>query len=127
MDRLLNVMTIFSALLIGVVLASVRRAHIRVEYSVSWLAAALVLLVLSRWPPALAWIADMLGVTETGPAAAPLVLVMVTGTLFLMVLYRLSLRISSLKDSNIALAQRVAILEYHLESLDEKAKAATRE
>ena len=127
MDRLLNVMTIFSALLIGVVLASVRRAHIRVEYSVSWLAAALVLLVLSRWPPALAWIADVLGVTQTGPAAAPLVLVMVTGTLFLMVLYRLSLRISSLKDSNIALAQRVAILEYHLESLDEEAKAATRE
>ena len=125
MDRLLNVMTIFSVLLIGVLLASVRRAHIRVEYSVSWLAAGVALLVLSRWQSALVWIGDLLGVTQTGPAAAPLVLVMVTGALFVMVLYRLSLRISSLKDSNIALAQRVAILEFRLESLDEKAKAAT--
>ena len=125
MDRLLDVMTIFSLLLIVLVLASVRRAHIRVEYSVSWLVAGLVLLALSRWPPALMGLADLLGVAQTGPAAAPLALVMVTGTLFLMVLYRLSLRISSLKDSNIALAQRVAILEFRLESLDEKAKAAT--
>jgi flagellar biosynthesis/type III secretory pathway M-ring protein FliF/YscJ len=46
MDRMLNVMTVFSILLLGLVLASVRRAHIRVEYSVSWLAAALVLLAI---------------------------------------------------------------------------------
>ncbi len=46
MDRLLNVITVFSLLLIGLVLLSVRRAHIRVEYSVSWLIAAVVLLVL---------------------------------------------------------------------------------
>jgi len=32
MDRMLNVMTVFSILLAGLVLASVRRAHIRVEY-----------------------------------------------------------------------------------------------
>jgi hypothetical protein len=124
MDRLLNVMTIFSALLIGLVLTSVRRAHIRVEYSVSWLVAGLVILALSRSRAALGWIAGLLGVTQTGPAAAPFALLMVTGTLFMIVLYRFSLRISSLKDSNIALAQRVAILEFRLESLDEKAKAA---
>jgi hypothetical protein len=41
-----------------------------------------------------------------------------------MVLYRLSLRISGLKDSNIKLAQRVAILEYRLESLNEKVRTA---
>ena len=124
MDRLLNVMTIFSALLIGLVLTSVRRAHIRVEYSVSWLVAGLVMLALSRSRPALGWIADLLGIAQIGPAAAPFALLMVTGTLFIIVLYRFSLRISSLKDSNIALAQRVAILEFRLESLDEKAKAA---
>jgi hypothetical protein len=123
MDRLLNVMTVFSALLIAAVLSSVRRAHIRVEYSVSWLIAGLVMLILSRWMTALDWIADLIGISQTGPAAAPLVLLMVTGTLFMIVLYRISLRISSLKDSNIALAQRLAILEFHLESLNEKAKA----
>ena len=120
MDRLLNVITVFSLLLAGLVLAAVRRAHIRVEYSVSWLAAAVVLLVVSRWQTALEWIADLLGLGQMGPAGAPLALMMVAGALFVVVLYRLSLRISSLKDSNIALAQQVAILEFRMEVLDEK-------
>ncbi len=48
MDRLLNVLAVLSLAMIMTVLASVRRAHIRVEYSVSWLVAALALLGLSR-------------------------------------------------------------------------------
>jgi hypothetical protein len=114
MDRLLNVMTGFSILLIGLILVSVRRAHIRVEYSVSWLAAALVLLVLSRWRTLLDRISGAMGLGD-----APLALLVVTGALFLLVLYRLSMMISSLKDSNIALAQRLAILEFRLESNEE--------
>ena len=114
MDRLLNVMTGFSVLLIGLVLVSVRRAHIRVEYSVSWLAAGLALLVLSRWRSLL----DRVG-TAMGLDGAPAALLVVTGALFLLVLYRLSMMISSLKDSNIALAQRLAILEFRLESNEE--------
>ena len=89
MDRLLNVITIFSVLLIALVLASVRRAHIRVEYSSSWLLAALVLLVLSRWRGLEERIASSLGVTD-----APLALLMVAGAVFLVVLYRFSLIIS---------------------------------
>jgi hypothetical protein len=114
MDRLLNVMTGFSVLLIGMVLLSVRRAHIRVEYSVSWLAAALVLLALSRWRALLDRIGSAMGIND-----APLALLVVTGALFLLVLYRLSMMISSLKDANIALAQRLAILEFRLESHEE--------
>jgi hypothetical protein len=114
MDRLLNVMAGFSILLIGLVLLSVRRAHIRVEYSVSWLAAALALLILSRWHALLDRISDAMGMGD-----APLALLVVTGALFLLVLYRLSMMISSLKDSNIALAQRLAILEFRLESHEE--------
>ena len=53
MDRLLNVTTVVSALLLVIVLFSVRRAHIRVEYSVSWLVAALAMLILSREKPLL--------------------------------------------------------------------------
>ena len=40
MQSLLNVTTILSIVLIVLMLFSVRRAHIRVEYSVSWLLAA---------------------------------------------------------------------------------------
>lgn len=121
MDRMLNVMTVFSILLLGLVLASVRRAHIRVEYSVSWLAAALVLLILSRWQGLLNRITAFLGMSD-----APLALLMTAGAVFLIVLYRHSLMISHLKDSNIALVQRVAILEFRLECLDEKTKAVSQ-
>jgi len=42
MDHLLDVVAILSFVLAGMVLFSVRRAHIRVEYSVSWLTAAVI-------------------------------------------------------------------------------------
>jgi hypothetical protein len=119
MHRLLNVLALFSVALILAVLASVRRAHIRVEYSVSWLVAALALLGLSRSAPALRWIGGVLGVADP-----PVALLMVAGSIFIVVLFRLSLRISGLKDANIALTQRIAILEFRLETIDEKVKAS---
>jgi hypothetical protein len=116
MNQMLNVLTVFSILLLALVLTSVRRARIRVEYSVSWLLAAALLLVLSQWPSLLDRLPAWLGVSDTA-----LALVMVCGGIFLVVLYRLSLVISDLKDSNIALIQRVAILEYRLGSAKENA------
>ncbi len=115
MDRLMNVMTVLSVALILLVLRSLRRAHIRVEYSVSWLGAAVTLLLLSRSHTVLGWLAGMLGISD-----APLALVFLVGCLFLIVLYRFSVVISELKDANISLAQRVAILEFHLQSWNEK-------
>ena len=117
MARLLTSLTVFSLAMIVGVLASVRRAHIRVEYSVSWLAAALVLLGLSLSDAPLRRMGEILGVSD-----APAALLIAAGCIFVVVLYRSSLLISDLKDTNIALAQRVAILEYQLESLDEKIK-----
>jgi hypothetical protein len=112
MQRFLNVMTAASAVLIVLVLTSLRRAHIRVEYSVSWLVAAIALLVVSRWPSLLDATARFLGISY--PPLAPLLLV---GCIFLIMFYRFSLVISKLRDDNIALAQRLAIVEYHLHSL----------
>ena len=114
MDRLLNVMTLLSLGLIVLVLLSVRRSHIRVEYSVSWLGAAAVLLVLSRSRGLLEWLAVLLGLGD-----GPLALVMLAFCVFLVVFYRFSVVISGLKDANIALTQRVAILEFQLRALDE--------
>ena len=116
MDRLLNVMTGLSALLILMVLVSVRRARIRVEYSVSWLIAAVALLVLSRARGLLHSIADLLGLTYP-----PLALLLIVGCVFLIIFYRFSIVVSRLKDDNIALAQRVAILEYHIQTLKDQA------
>jgi hypothetical protein len=96
MDRLLNALTVLSGLLLLFVLASVRRAHIRVEYSVSWLLAA----------------APKLGLSDP-----PLALLLVIGCVFVLMFYRFSVIISKLRDDNIALAQRLAILEFHLQAL----------
>lgn len=116
MDRLLNAMTGLSVLLILLVLVSVRRARIRVEYSVSWLIGAVALLVLSRSQNLLHSIAGFLGVTYP-----PLALILLVGCVFLVMFYRFSVIISQLKDDNIALAQRVAILEYHIHSFKDQA------
>ena len=111
MDRLMDIMTGLSLLLIVLVLASVRRAHIRVEYSVSWLLGAAALLVLSRSPVLLHYVAGRMGITYP-----PVALLLIAGFVFVIIFYRFSVIISKLKDDNIALAQRVAIMEYHLRS-----------
>lgn len=118
MDGPSNALTIFSLVLLVFVLTSVRRSHIRVEYSVSWLGAALLLLVFSRSQALMNWVTRMVGVSE--PPVALLGMVM---AVFLFVFYRFSTVVSDLKEANIALTQRVAILEYYLRSEDESRKA----
>ena len=113
MDRLLNVTTGVSLLLLLLVLFSVRRAHIRVEYSVTWLLAALAMLILSRMRPALDAFRHLLGLPDT-----PLALFLFAGTMFLVVFFRFSVIISHLRDDNVALAQRLAILEHRLYGLE---------
>lgn len=114
MERLLSVTFLLSIALVGLVLSGVRRAHIRVEYSVAWLAAALVLAGLSVHEAPLRHMSELLGVTYP-----PVALLLVMMCVFVVVFYRFSLRISDLKDANIELAQRIAILEYRLQSLHE--------
>jgi Sec-independent protein secretion pathway component TatC len=49
----------------------------------------------------------------------PAALAAIAMGLFMLVLYRISMILSRLKDNNIALAQKVAILEYELRHLQE--------
>ena len=72
--------------------------------------------MLSRARGLLHWIADLLGLTYP-----PLALLLIVGCVFLIIFYRFSIVISRLKDDNIALAQRVAILEYHIQTLKDQA------
>jgi hypothetical protein len=112
MQSLLNVITILSIILIAMILLSVRRAHIRVEYSVSWLLAATSMLLLSRARPALDFITRRAGIPDT-----PLTVFLIAGSVFLIMFFRFSVIISHLRDDNVALAQRVAILEYHIQNI----------
>jgi hypothetical protein len=121
MERLLNVTSVVSVVLLVLVLVSVRRSHIRVEYSVSWLFAAVALLVLARTRPLLDFISHYLGVHDS-----PFALLLIAGSLLLLMFFRFSVIISQLRDDNIALAQRVAIMEYHLNTLREQAGGTPR-
>jgi hypothetical protein len=112
MDRLLNVVTVVSAVMLVMILVSVRRAHIRVEYSVTWLLAAATMLILSMVHPLLEAFRSLIGLPDS-----PLTLFLPAGGAVLIMLFRFSVIISHLRDDNIALAQRVAILEYHLQNL----------
>jgi hypothetical protein len=113
MDRLLHVATGVSLILLGIVLASLRRAHIRVEYSVTWLLAAIDLLVLSLWRGLLDAVRNLLGLPDS-----PLALFLLGAAVLLVLAFRTSVVISHLRDNNIALAQRVAILEHRLRDLE---------
>ncbi len=75
------------------------------------------LLLLSRWRWFQDWLASSLGVANGAVA-----LILLAGCAFIVVVYRLSIRISGLRDSNIKLARQLAILELRLEVLDEKDK-----
>ena len=113
MDGLLHVSAGICLLLLAMVLVSVRRSHIRVEYSVTWLLAAAAMLTLSLARPVVEYVRHLLGLPDT-----PLAVFLLGGTVFLVVFFRFTLIISRLRDDNIALAQRVAILEYHLHAID---------
>ncbi|MCX7602662.1 MAG: DUF2304 family protein [Bryobacteraceae bacterium] len=116
MVQLPDLLALLSVLLLLVVLRAIRREHIRVEYSVSWLAAAVALLALSRSGAVLERAAAALGVQD--PALVLLALILIV---FLGVFYRFSRIVSELKEMNITLTQRVAILEFLLRERDEKA------
>ena len=113
MTALLNVTAVLSVVLVVIVLVSVRRAHIRVEYSVSWLLAAVAMLILSRSYGPLEVVRRWSGLPDT-----PLTLFLFIGGVFLLMFFRFSVIISHLRDDNIAMAQRVAILEYHIQRLN---------
>ena len=115
MDSLLHVTTVLSVVLLAMILISVRRAHIRVEYSVSWLLAAVAMLLLSLSRPVLDAITRLTGVPDS-----PLTLFLITGTVFLVMFFRFSIIISHLRDDNVALAQRVAMLEYRVRSFEQE-------
>ena len=105
---------IASLLLILVVLELIRGRRLKERYALLWLATGLVLLTLSVWRDGLNTIAGWLGV-ETYP---PAVLFAVATLFIFLVLLHYSTVLSSLTDENVDLAQRLALLEQRLRTLE---------
>jgi hypothetical protein len=94
-------------------LVSLRREHIRTEYSVSWLAVGLILTLLALSPRALDAIARYVGLDSR------LFFLTAGGTLISGLVFEISHVVSRLRDENVMLVQRVAILEYQLRRAQE--------
>jgi hypothetical protein len=104
----------FVFLLLGVAtiagtLVSLRREHIRAEYSVSWLAVGALLSGLALFPNVASRISGTLGLD---PQVWFLIL---AGILISALVFGISRVVSRLRDENVLLAQRVAILEFRIE------------
>jgi hypothetical protein len=108
-ERVRVVAAVLAALLLLQIVRSVRREHIRVEYSMAWFAAAVLLLGLSLSDTALGWLSRALGIED-----ASLVLLGVAGVLFVFTFFRFTVVVSGLKDHNIVLAQKVGMLEWEI-------------
>jgi hypothetical protein len=112
MSRLLFFTSAISVLLFLIVLFSVRRSHIRSEYSVGWLIASVALFALSRSQWLLEKTARMLHIDQP-----PVMLLLFVAGVFLILFFWASILISRLRDDTIALVQRIAILEFHIQQL----------
>jgi hypothetical protein len=88
----------------------VRRKHLMERYAILWLAAAATVLVLSVWTSLLARLSHAAGISYL-----PSGLFAITFLFVLVMLVHFSMTISRLSHQNTALAQRMALLQQHLE------------
>ena len=100
---------IASAILLVVILELIRRRRLREKYAILWLVTGVVLLVFSLWRSGLDTIAGFAGVSY-----APAILFALGALFVLVVLLHYATVISKLADQNLALAQRLAMLEQKL-------------
>jgi len=103
-----SVIAIAAGILVLVILV-VRARRLRVEYSVLWIGAALLVLVAAVFYSSVEFIAPYLGVVYT-PSA-----VFFLGILFLLlVTFHLSIKVSRLEEDRTRMAQTIALLEERL-------------
>lgn len=110
----LSLFVVLGAVVVASTLYSLRREHIRVEYSVSWLAVGCVIVLLGLFPSVLRRIAFALELdTQVS-------FVLCGGLLVSALLFEISRVVSRIRDDNATLTQRLAILEYQMRSLQQK-------
>jgi hypothetical protein len=110
----MNYLSLFILIGVATILAtlySLRREHIRVEYSVSWLAVGSAILILALFPGILRGIAFELQLDTQ------LCFLLCGGLLVSVLVFEISRVVSRIRDDNVTLAQRLALLEYQIRSM----------
>lgn len=101
-----------SALALLVILELVRRRRLREEYSLLWLATAVVMLVVGVWRELLHSLAAAVGIHSP-----PNLLFLLAALFLLFIQLYLSTVITKLTQENKEIAQQVALLRYEVERL----------
>jgi hypothetical protein len=110
MARLEITVILLSLLLLIYVFELVRRRHLNEEYSIGWLAAGLVIFILSIWRNILDWITRVIGGTYYTST------LFFFGILFLiMINLHFSVKISGLSNMVRRLSQELALLKSEIE------------
>jgi hypothetical protein len=94
------------------ILENIRRGRLREEYSLIWLASAIVIFILAVFRGSLQMLADLVQVDY-----APSLVFMVGLALVVSIQLAQTVTISKLTDQNRDLAQRQAFLEWHIRNL----------
>jgi len=105
---------VISGGLLLLILELVRRKRLMERYALLWLFSTLLLLVLSVWSGLLNTLASALGVSYP-----PSALFAVAFGVVLVLLVHFSLAVSHLSDQNKVLAQRLGILQRHVQEQNE--------
>lgn len=104
-----------SILLLLFVLELVRKGMLKERYSILWITASLVLLVLSLWKDLLDRIAKMVGIFYS-----PSLLFLVAFIFLLLIVLHFSIVISIMRDKNKKLAQEIGLLNLKIEKIENK-------
>ena len=107
----LSLFILIGAATILATLYSLRREHIRVEYSVSWLAVGSAIVILALFPSILRGIAFELGLDTQ------VCFLLCGGLLVSVLVFEISRVVSRIRDDNVTLTQRLALLEYQIRSM----------
>ena len=113
LNRAIIVMTVGPIALLLMVLEMVRRRRLREDYSLLWLATAIVLVVLALWRDSLNAIARLFGI-----AYPPTALFVIGMGFLLLILLQFSIVITKLARENKQAAQHIALLNQRLRALE---------
>jgi hypothetical protein len=112
--RVSIVAAIAAIILLAIIFELIRSRRLQERYALLWLATGGVILFFALWRGALGEFADLVGI-----AYPPSALFVVASFFILVVLLHYSTVISELSERNLALAQRLALLEQQLKETTE--------
>lgn len=113
MEKIQILSIAMSLVVLYAVLSFVRKEHLRVEYSILWVATALGMLLFASSPRLLWWFSRLVGIYYP-----PSALFLLFSVFYLVLLFHLSIIVSRNKEHNKRLTQAIGLLQWRVEKLE---------